>query len=134
MNMNQQQQGHRDASPLVSGQRAISGILLSEPASIEIRKLVQEQGRDPAEYGLRLSLVPGGCSGFLHVLTVDKPRNNDSIFDAYGIRAIVDNLSLTWLDGSTIDYAGSGSSSGFRIHGPEFFPKGPCQCGSNWGG
>jgi iron-sulfur cluster assembly accessory protein len=132
--MQQEQQSPRDASPLVSSQHTRSAVHLSELAVLKIRDLLQEQRRNPAEYGLRVGLIPGGCSGFLYFLTVDKPRDDDSLFDTHGIRAIVDNVSLSWVQGTIIDYEEDGSGSSFRVRSPNFFLRGPCQCGSIFNG
>jgi iron-sulfur cluster assembly accessory protein len=133
MTMNRER-GRRDTSPPAPTQPGRADVGLSQSAATRILELLREQRRDAADYGLRISLMPGGCSGFVCSLTVDKPRASDLVFEAHGVRTIVDEPSLIWLHGATIDHEATGGDGGFRIRGAGAFRKGPYRCGSMLGG
>src|SRR5438067_2450139 len=69
--------------------------------------------------GLRVGVRGGGCSGFQYALTLDEPNGDDRIFDVDGIKVIVDESSLHYVDGSEVDYTeslmGSGTAPGSNI-------------------
>src|SRR6266436_1991537 len=56
------------------------------------------EGQETA--GLRVGVRGGGCSGFQYALALDEPGPEDKIFDIEGIKVIVDEASLTYVDGS----------------------------------
>ena len=70
-------------------------------------------GQDTA--GLRVGVRGGGCSGFQYALALDEPKAEDRIFDIEGIRVIVDEDSLQYVDGSEVDYQKMHSKSGGEL-------------------
>ena len=60
------------------------------------------------EAGLRIRVVPGGCSGFSYSMQIeDAPRQGDEILDQDGLRVFVDMFSRQYLDGVQVDYVNS---------------------------
>jgi iron-sulfur cluster assembly accessory protein len=63
---------------------------------------------DPAlQRMLRLSVVPGGCSGFQYSFELEEHANvetEDAVFEKAGARVVVDDASLALLAGATIDF------------------------------
>jgi len=66
--------------------------------------------------GLRVGVRGGGCSGFQYALALDEPKAEDRIFDIDGIKIIVDEASLQYVDGSEVDYTESLMGSGFQVN------------------
>lgn len=87
-------------------------------------------GQEQADAGLRVAVRGGGCSGFQYQLALDEQREGDRIFDHEGIRIIVDEMSLRYVDGSTVDYTESLMGSGFQVNNPNVVAA--CGCGSSF--
>src|SRR5256885_7181 len=83
---------------------------------------------EQADAGLRVAVRGGGCSGFQYQLALDEQREGDKIFDHDGIRIIVDEMSLRYVDGSTVDYTESLMGAGFQVNNPNVVAA--CGCGS----
>src|SRR3954467_4748056 len=81
-------------------------------------------GQDSA--GLRVGVRGGGCSGFQHALALDEPKDDDRIFDIDGIRVIVDEDSLKYVDGSEADYTEPPMGSGFQANTPSVVASWGC--------
>jgi iron-sulfur cluster assembly protein len=107
-------------------------ITLTDAAAGEVRKfMTAEDAPSPDTAGLRVSVLPGGCSGFKYSLNIDEtPADDDIVLDLSGIRVFVDGFSLQYLNGVTIDYVTSMQGSGFTFHNPN--ATGGCGCGSSF--
>lgn len=111
----------------MQGQIAIN---LTEEAATKVRGFMEEHGASP-EAGLRVSVLPGGCSGFQYGLNIeDGPEEEDEILEADGIRLFVDPFSAQYLEGTEIDYITSLMGSGFTFRNPS--ASGGCGCGSSF--
>jgi iron-sulfur cluster assembly accessory protein len=104
---------------------------LTGRAAEEVQKfIVQEQV--PAESaGLRVSVLPGGCSGFKYSLNIEeRALDDDFVTEVNGVRLFVDGFSAQYLTGITIDYVSSMQGSGFTFSNPN--ATGGCGCGSSF--
>ena len=89
------------------------------------------EGVTPEQGGLRVSVMPGGCSGFKYGLVIeDKNAEDDTVFELEGIKLFVDPFSAQYLSGTTIDYVTSMQGSGFTFKNPQ--STGGCGCGSSF--
>ncbi len=107
------------------------GLTLTDRAAEEVQKfIVQEQvAADVA--GLRVSVLPGGCSGFKYSLNVEeRPLDDDMVLALNGVRVFVDGFSAQYLSGVTVDYVSSMQGSGFTFSNPN--ATGGCGCGSSF--
>jgi iron-sulfur cluster assembly accessory protein len=106
-------------------------IHLSQAAAQEVVKFMGAENVAPESGGLRVSVLPGGCSGFKYSLNIeDQPLDDDIVLDADGVRVFVDGFSLPYLNGITIDYVTSMQGSGFTFSNPN--STGGCGCGSSF--
>jgi iron-sulfur cluster assembly accessory protein len=80
--------------------------------------------------GLRVGVRGGGCSGFQYALALDEQREGDHVFEDRGIRVIVDEASLQYVSGSTVDYKESLMGAGFEVNNPNVVAA--CGCGSSF--
>ncbi len=107
------------------------GLQLSEVAAQQVRRFMEAEKLNADDAGLRVSVLPGGCSGFEYGLNVeDDPQEDDFILVSQGIRLFVDPFSAQYLEGVFIDYASSFQGSGFTFNNPN--ATGGCGCGSSF--
>ena len=112
---------------------AAPGVSLSvtEPAASEIRKFMTSEDGLPETAGLRVRVVPGGCSGFQYSLNIEEEsRQGDFVLDDKGVRLFVDMFSAQYLNGVEIDYVTNVMGSGFTFTNPN--ATGSCGCGSSF--
>ena len=106
-------------------------VILSEKAAAEVRKFIEAEPLPVETAGLRVSVLPGGCSGFKYSLNIDEAsQEDDIILESSGVRLFVDGFSLQYLNGVTIDYVTSMQGSGFTFTNPN--ATGGCGCGSSF--
>src|SRR5678810_846920 len=73
---------------------------VTEQAANEIRKFMASEEGLPETAGLRVRVVPGGCSGFQYSLNIEEEsRQGDFILDKFGIKLFVDMFSAQYLNG-----------------------------------
>lgn len=100
-------------------------------AAVEVKKFMEAEGVAGDQGGLRVSVQPGGCSGFKYGLLIeDQAADDDFVVDATGFRMFVDPFSAQYLSGVTIDYVSSMQGSGFTFKNPN--ATGGCGCGSSF--
>ena len=106
-------------------------INVTEAAATEIKKFMTGEEDLPETAGLRVRVVPGGCSGFQYSLNIEEDsRQGDHVLDAHGVRLFVDMFSAQYLNGVEIDYVNSMMGSGFAFNNPN--STGSCGCGSSF--
>ncbi len=103
-------------------------VTLTEVAARKIGDLLSDE--EHAQAGLRAAARGGGCSGFQYQLALDEQRDGDKVFDHDGIKIIVDDQSLQYVDGSTVDYTESLMGAGFQVNNPNVVAA--CGCGSSF--
>ena len=100
-------------------------------AGEEVKKFMAQEGVDPSVGGLRVSVQPGGCSGFKYGLLIeDAAAEDDLIVDQGDYRVFVDPFSAQYISGVVIDYTSSMQGSGFTFKNPN--ATGGCGCGSSF--
>jgi len=110
---------------------ASSGIQVTERAVSKIRDAMAKEGISPAEGGLRVGVMGGGCSGLSYSIKFDThPRERDRIYEFEGIRVFVDPKSFIYLHGMTLDYEESLMRQGFNFINPNSTRS--CGCGSSF--
>lgn len=111
-------------------QNAIGQLTVTPTAAAEVRKYMEEHGAAESA-GLRVGVLPGGCSGFQYGLNIeDEAAEDDMILEIEGLRLFVDPFSLQYLAGTEIDYVTTFQGSGFTFNNPN--ATGGCGCGSSF--
>ncbi|MEM7391793.1 MAG: iron-sulfur cluster assembly accessory protein [Verrucomicrobiota bacterium] len=103
-------------------------INISERATEELVR--RECGK---ENFLRISVIPGGCSGMTYDACIDTTlnENDETIYNEAPVRIIADSGSALFLDGLEIDYSDDLVTSGFRFRNPNASKS--CGCGASFG-
>ena len=104
-------------------------ISLTETAAKKISDLKFEEGKP--EWGLRIRVVGGGCSGMSYELGWDDAvGEDDAVTESHGVKVVVDHKSAPYLNGSEIDYVDNNMlGAGFAIKNPNV--KSSCGCGAS---
>lgn len=106
-------------------------VIVTPGAAVEVKRFMEQEGVSEAQGGLRVSVQPGGCSGFRYGLLIEEQQaDDDLVIDQHGFRVFVDPFSAQYLNGVTIDYVSSMQGSGFTFHNPN--ATGGCGCGSSF--
>jgi iron-sulfur cluster assembly protein len=103
-------------------------ITMTEAAANRVSTFLEKRGKG---VGLRLGIRTSGCSGMAYVLEfVDELHEDDEVFEEQGVRIIVDQKSLLYLDGTELDFVKEGLNEGFKFNNPNV--KGECGCGESF--
>jgi iron-sulfur cluster assembly protein len=105
-------------------------ISFTEKGAEKVQEFLSSQSADVQTSGLRVGVRGGGCSGFQYALAFDQERPGDEVFEDHGLRILVDNQSLPYVDGSSIDYVDSLQGAGFQVNNPNVVAA--CGCGSSF--
>ena len=86
---------------------------------MQVRNFMRQEDVSVETGGLRVSVLPGGCSGFQYGLNIeDGPEADDIIKEVQGVRLFVDAFSVQYLHGITIGYHTSMMGAGFTFENP----------------
>ena len=100
-------------------------------ATTEVKRFMEAEHVSPEVGGLRVSVQPGGCSGFKYGLLIeDQPAEDDYIVQHEGFRMFIDPFSAQYINQVQIDYVTSMQGSGFTFKNPN--ATGGCGCGSSF--
>ncbi|WP_233237555.1 iron-sulfur cluster assembly protein IscA [Bordetella sp. LUAb4] len=103
-------------------------VTLTQQAANHIDRYLQRRGKG---VGLRLGVRTTGCSGMAYKLEyVDAPDPADEVFESHGVKVFVDPKSLSYIDGTELDYAREGLNEGFKFRNPN--EKATCGCGESF--
>jgi iron-sulfur cluster assembly accessory protein len=106
-------------------------LIVTDSAVVEIKKFMESEEGLPETAGLRVRVVPGGCSGFQYSLNIEEDsRQGDFILDEKGVKLFVDMFSAQYLNGVQIDYVTGVMGSGFTFTNPN--ATGSCGCGTSF--
>lgn len=106
-------------------------LVVTDSATVEIQKFLASEDDLPETAGLRVRVVPGGCSGFQYSLNIEETsKTGDFVMDKQGIRLFVDMFSAQYLNGITIDHTTNMMGSGFTFENPN--ATGGCGCGTSF--
>ncbi|HEY8565382.1 MAG TPA: iron-sulfur cluster insertion protein ErpA [Beijerinckiaceae bacterium] len=106
----------------------MTAVVLTERAARRINEIMSGE---PQGSMLRISVNGGGCSGFQYAFDVDRRRQDDDVLvERDGARVVVDEISLQYMDGSTIDFVDDLIGQSFKIENPH--ATAACGCGTSF--
>jgi len=101
---------------------------ITPAAGDKVRELLAQEN-DPG-LALRVFVAGGGCSGLQYGMTLDEEQEGDTVIPLSGIKILVDEMSMGYIDGSEIDYVDSLMGAGFTVNNPNAVSS--CGCGHSF--
>jgi len=103
-------------------------VTLSESAARHVSNFIAKRGKG---FGIRLGVKTSGCSGMAYKLEfVDQTEDEDEVFESHGVKVVIDPKSLSYLDGTELDFVKEGLNEGFKFNNPNV--KDQCGCGESF--
>jgi iron-sulfur cluster assembly protein len=118
---------------------SVDGATTDAPPEIEVTETAAEQalslldgeGLDADEAGLRLFVQQGGCAGLSYGMRFDDaPDEDDTIYRHHDLRVFVDPASLKYIGGSILDFESGLQAQGFHVENPNVVSE--CGCGESF--
>ena len=95
------------------------------------RRINEIMAAEPPGAMLRISVNGGGCSGFQYAFDVERDRAEDDLaVERDGATLLVDQVSLPYLSGSTVDFVDDLMGQAFKIENPQATAS--CGCGTSF--
>lgn len=108
-----------------------SEITITEKAVKQVGR-IREENDIPAEYGLRVGVKGGGCSGMTYTLGFDaEAKEGDTVIEENGLKLFIDGKSLFYLTGTVLDFSDGLNGKGFVFNNPNATKT--CGCGESFG-
>ncbi len=105
-----------------------TGVTLSERAATHIKNFLAKRG---SGVGLKLGVRTSGCSGMAYKLEfADTVDPEDLKFECHGVNVYIDPKSLSYLEGTELDFVREGLNEGFKFNNPNV--KSECGCGESF--
>ncbi len=104
-------------------------VTLTDAAARHVSNMIDKRGHG---IGLRIGTKKSGCTGFAYVVDyADELEEGDQIFESHGVKVVVDDQSLSQLDGMEVDFVKTSLlNEGFEFRNPNI--KDQCGCGESF--
>src|SRR5918996_1048189 len=101
-------------------------ITITDTAVEELKRVLVKKGNP--DLALRVFVSPGGCSGLSYGMAFeDSPGDDDLVVEKAGVKLVVDEVSLMYIEGAEIDYIDQLMGGGFTVYNPNAVKS--CSCG-----
>lgn len=115
----------------MSEQTTMQEIQITDKATAQVKKIMEEN-KIESNFGLRVGVKGGGCSGLTYQLGFDgEQKDGDTIIEKNGIKLFVDGKSLFYLTGTILDFSDGLNGKGFVFNNPNATKT--CGCGESFG-
>lgn len=103
-------------------------VTLTDAAARHVSGMINKRGQG---LGIRIGTKKSGCTGFAYEVDyADCIEERDQVFESHGVKVYVDAKSLSYIDGTQLDYAKEGLNEGFKFANPN--EKATCGCGESF--
>ena len=120
-----EQQMETIANPI----QTFTPVTLTSNAVKEVIKLISEKELSE-EFGLRVGVDGGGCSGMSYTIGFDKKQDKDQEFEIDGVKVFMNKSHGLYLLGTEVDFQDGLNSRGFTFNNPN--ATSTCGCGSSF--
>jgi iron-sulfur cluster assembly accessory protein len=104
-------------------------IYVTDNAVRQLQTLLSQR-TESTRKGLRVEVAKGGCSGLHYEMTLGESKEGDAIVERDGVQFFIDDESVPYLRGATLDFSDGLTGAGFRIVNPN--ASRTCGCGSSF--
>ena len=104
-------------------------INVTDNAVRQLRSLLAQRP-EHSKNGLRVEVAKGGCSGLHYEMTLGQREEGDAIVERDGMQFFIDDESVSYLRGATLDFTDGLTGTGFQIVNPN--ASRTCGCGSSF--
>ena len=120
---------HGEPAP---GAPSEGGLIALTDLAVERFRRVMAQEKLDADYGVRIAVANGGCSGMSYSMSFEnQARADDAVIEQDGLKIFIDKQSSPYLQGVTIDYVVGLHKEGFKFLNPKATRT--CGCGESFG-
>jgi iron-sulfur cluster assembly protein len=106
-------------------------IVTLSPLAVERVKQFMAKDASAKASGLRVFVMPGGCSGYQYGMVLEnETKSDDVVWSENGINVYIDAQSARLLQGAQIDFVETVQGSGFKISNPNAVSS--CGCGNSF--
>ena len=102
-------------------------VTITDNADLQVKTLLNSL---PDDVGLRLAVKGGGCSGLSYDLQFGNEEENDTILNKEGYDVYIDQKSMIYLKGMSLDFDSSLQGKGFVFVNPNATQT--CGCGESF--
>ena len=103
-------------------------LTITKDGAIKAQEFLDSRG---SGLGLRVKITTTGCSGYAYNLEfIDKLNEDDTEYFSNDIRLVTDAKSLSFINGTEVDYVVDGLNEGFEFNNP--LTKAKCGCGESF--
>ncbi|KAA3648673.1 MAG: iron-sulfur cluster insertion protein ErpA [Chloroflexi bacterium] len=118
-----------DTETNVEIQTPVETITVTEAAAKAVQEMLDE--RNLEDHALRVFVAGGGCSGYQYGMALEPNiRETDIKLEQNGVTVVVDEMSINYLQGASIDFVSDVMQSGFKIDNPN--ATSGCGCGNSF--
>jgi len=104
-------------------------VILTDGAVRQFKTIIADQNIG-SQYGLRVGVKGGGCSGFSYELGFDEQKEGDSVYVINGMKVFMKKAHAIYLLGMEIDFKEGLNNRGFSFTNPN--AKETCGCGTSF--
>jgi iron-sulfur cluster assembly protein len=102
---------------------------ITDAAVTELKRVLAR--KENPDLALRVFVSPGGCSGLSYGMAFEEsPGEDDVVIERDGVRLVVDEVSLMYINGSEIDFVDALMGGGFTVYNPNAVKS--CSCGHSF--
>lgn len=91
-----------------------------------------EAHNNPETVMFRITIEGGGCSGFQYQFAFETEidEKTDIVFDHQGVKVVIDDISMEFLEGSELVYQNDFGGAFFKVQNPN--ASSSCGCGTSF--
>ena len=115
---------------MVLDQPVVAAPITLTDDAIDQLNIIRKNENIPDDYGLRIGVKGGGCSGFSYVLGFDQAQEQDDVFEIKGIRVLMNKAHAIYLLGMQVNFVNGLDNRGFTFDNPN--ATSTCGCGTSF--
>lgn len=102
---------------------------VTEKAAEMVAHIAKNEGKEG--YGLRVTVMPGGCAGYTYGLDFENAKaDTDIVVDSHGVKIYINEDIEPLIAGSKLDFVESLQGAGFVLDNPN--AQKSCGCGKSF--